>query len=233
MRLILVSLTTLVLTSCIDLVGERGNGIRVEESFTVDDFEKIDVGGAFIVKITQENSNEITLEADENLVDYIEIGVHGSTLEVNSDRRLDSKDGIIVNIPVKSIRAITCSGASDVSTTTPLQSEKLNIVLSGAGKLELMLDVGDVSVDVSGATLVYLEGSAKTLDINMSGAGSLEASEMEVEDCFAQISGIGKILVNVTGTLDADVSGLGSVEYVGDPENVKGDVSGVGNVSRK
>lgn len=233
MRLILTVSLGLFLTSCLELVGERGNGVRVEETITVDDFDRIDIGGAFIVKISQANSNDVTIEVDENLLDYIEIGVQGKTLKVNSERRLDSRDGIIINIPVKSLRAISCSGASEVTTTKPVLAEKLDISLSGAGKLELMLDAEDVSVDVSGATLVYLEGSAGTLDIDMSGAGSLEASELEVKDCYAQISGVGKILVNVTGTLDADVSGLGSVEYVGEPEEVKGDVSGVGNISRK
>ena len=163
----------------------------------------------------------------------LKIAVRGTTLEVNTERRLDSPDGIIVNIPVKELTMIRCSGASDVSTVNALEADNLDISLSGAGKLDLELDARDISLEISGATLVYLEGAAQSLDISMSGASSLEASELEVQDCYAQISGVGKILVNVTGTLDADVSGLGKVEYVGDPESVKGDVSGVGNISRK
>ena len=233
MRLIIGFFAVGLMTSCLDLVGERGNGVRVEESFKVDDFDQIEIGGEFIVKLTQEDSNEVIIEADENLFDYLEVYVRGNTLEVNTERRLDSRDGIIVNIPVRELSRLSCSGASDVSTAGPIQTGKLDVDVSGAGKLDLKLDAEEISLDVSGATLVYLEGAAQTLEINMSGAGSLEASELEVEDCYAQISGVGKILVNVTGTLDADVSGLGEVEYVGDPESVKGDVSGVGNIGRK
>jgi len=32
--------------------------------------------------------------------------------------------------------------------------------------------------------------------------------------------------------LDAQVSGLGKVEYIGNPKSVKGDVSGIGNVRK-
>jgi hypothetical protein len=233
MRLIIGLLATVMFSSCIDLVSERGNGVRVKETFTVDDFDRIEVGGAFIVKLSQENSNEIVVETDENLFDYLRVGVKGNTLEIDSERRLDSRDGIIIAIPVKEISRLSCSGASEVSTTQPLQSGKLDIDLSGAGKLDLQIDAEEISLNVSGATLVYLEGAAQRLNVDMSGAGSLEAAELEVEDCFAQLSGLGKILVNVSGTLDADVSGLGVVEYVGEPESVKGDVSGVGNISKK
>ena len=233
MRLIIGFITTLLFTSCIGLVGERGNGERIEETITIDDFERIEIGGEFIVKLTQGEGDEVLIEGDENLLDFIEVRVRGNTLIVDTERRLDSKEGIIVHIPVKGLEAIRCSGASEVSTTNPLQAEKIDIDISGAGKLDLMLDAIDISLDVSGATLVYLEGAARSLDVNMSGAGSLEASELEVVDCRAQISGVGKILVNVSGTIDADVSGLGKIEYVGDPESVKGDVSGVGNIERK
>jgi hypothetical protein len=233
MRLIIVLLSSIWLTSCIHLTGEKGNGNRLEKNFTVDDFEELSIGGEFIIVLTQGNSGKVVVETDENLLEFIEVGVQGETLEINSERRLDSEEGVIVKITVAQLTGLSCSGASEVSTTNPIQTRKLNIDLSGAGKLDLMLDAEEVSLDISGATLVYLEGAAKTLAIDMSGAGSLEAAEFEVEDCLAQISGIGKILVNVTGTLDADVSGLGEVEYVGEPKSVKGDVSGVGNIERK
>ena len=233
MRLFIGLPAIILLTSCLGIVSEKGNGNRTEQSFSVDEFDKIDVKGEFIVKLTEAKSGDVLIEADENLFDFIRVEVRSGTLEIDSRRTLNSKDGIIVNIPVQYLSELRCSGASEVSSTTPIQSRKLDINLSGAGKLDLKIDAVDVTVDVSGATVVFLEGAANSLEIDMSGAGSLDASAFEVNDCYAQISGIGKILVNVTGTLDADVSGLGQVEYVGEPEIVKGDVSGIGNIERK
>lgn len=233
MRLIAAFIVTVLMTSCIGIFSERGNGVRKKESFEVADFQRIDIGGNFIINLTEGEPGEVIIESDENLFDYIDLEVRGRTLIASSERMLDSEEGVIININVKNLEVLGISGAAEVKSTNPLLSADLAIILSGAGKLELMLDVEDVSLNVSGATLVYLEGAAKKLEIDMSGAGSLEASELEVEDCFAQISGLGKVLVNVSGRLEAEVSGLGSVEYLGNPESVRGDVSGIGNVSEK
>ena len=130
------------------------------------------------------------------------------------------------------LREINSSGASDIENTEPLTSEELEIIVSGAGKIDLKLDVKLVALDLSGATLVYLEGVAERLEVDMSGAGSLAAEGFEVQDCSVEISGVGHVLVNVSGTLEAQVSGLGKVEYLGEPNSVKGDVSGVGNISK-
>lgn len=233
MRIATACILILSLSACSELIGEKGNGVRITEKIKVGDFNRLEISGSFEVILTENNTDEVVIEIDENLLRYIDITVRGTLLEIDSDRRLDSKDGIIIEVPVKKLASLSSSGASSIQTTNPLQSDNININLSGAGKLDLMLDASDVSIEVSGATLVYLEGSAKTFDIEMSGAGSLEASDFEVQDCFVQISGVGNILVNVTGTLDAEVSGLGKVEYIGNPQSVKGDVSGVGNINRK
>jgi Putative auto-transporter adhesin, head GIN domain len=228
----LITILVLSLAACSELIGEHGNGERVTKTFTVDDFNEIEIAGDFNVTLTPSNSNEVTLEVDENLVRFIEISVRGGRLIIDTERRLESRKGINVEIPVKELRKLTCSGAADLSSNKPLVLRKLDMNVSGAGKFDLKLDVKSVSLDLSGATLVYLEGAADDLEVNMSGAGSLAAGGFEVRDCSVDISGVGSALVNVSGTLKAQVSGLGKVEYLGNPESVQGDVSGVGNVNK-
>lgn len=222
----------LAFTACNELIGERGNDVRITKSYTVDDFNQVEISGAFKVTLIPSKNNEIILHVDENLVKYIEIKVRGNKLFVETDRRLISRDGIEIDIPVNRLTNIFSSGASDIKSEEALSSKDLAIDVSGAGKVDLKLDVQSVNLDLSGATMVYLEGAAKHLEVDMSGAGSLEADGFEVENCRVDISGVGHALVNVTGTLNAQVSGLGKVEYVGDPESVKGDVSGIGNINK-
>lgn len=228
----LIILTT-VLVGCNQLIGERGNDERTTKTTTIDAFDRIEISGAFEVVLTPEKSNEVKLEVDENLVRYIDIYVRGDKLHIETDRRLDSRGGIIVNVPVGELRGVSSSGASDIRTSGAIISKQMNVGLSGAGKIELELDAEEVKLDLSGAGLVYLEGAAKKLDVTMSGAGSLEADALETEDCYVMISGVGNATVNVSGTLVAQVSGLGKVDYVGNPQSVKGDVSGVGSVDKK
>jgi hypothetical protein len=228
----LIILALLSFNSCNELIGERGNDERVTKEITLDSFEKIELSGAFNVTLTPSDNNKLILEADENLIQYINISVRGNRLFIETDRRLSSRKGINIEVPVKDLSAISSSGASDIMSDEPISSAELDIDASGAGKLDLKLDVKIVTVDISGAVLVYLEGVAESLDVEMSGAGSLTADGFEVKDCDVSISGVGHVLVNVSGTLDARVSGLGKVEYIGNPESVKGDVSGVGDIGK-
>lgn len=230
-KLFIFTLTTL-LVSCVELIGERGNGNRVTRNITVDDFDEIEIAGSFEVSLRNDRSHEVAIEVDENLFDYINCYVRGGTLYLDTERRLDSQDGILVSIPVQEINRLSSSGASEIESKDPLVSRRLRIDMSGAGKLALRMETDETKMDISGASWINLEGVTNFLDIDMSGAGSVEASALETKDCNVQISGVGKVLVNVSGTLNADVSGLGQVEYVGKPEKVKGNVSGVGDVSK-
>jgi len=232
MKRVIFILSVLALTACKELIGERGNEDRVTKSITIDSFEKIEISGNFKITLTPSEDNELAIEADENLHQYIDVFVRGNTLYILTDRRLNSRKGIIIDIPVMELRRITSSGVSTIESKGLIKSADLEIEISGAGKLDLNLDVKEVTLDLSGATLVYLEGIAEKLDVDMSGAGSLSAGELKVQDCMVNISGVGHVLVNVTGMLDAQVSGLGKVEYVGDPKSIRGDVSGIGKVSK-
>ena len=225
-------LALLAFTACNQLIGERGNDERITKEITVDSFERIEISGAFEVILTPSESNVISIEVDENLLRYIDISVRGDRLFIETDRRLSSRKGIKIEIPVKELREISSSGASDIVSSEPISSRELDIEASGAGKVDLKLDVKSVTLNLSGATLVYLEGVAERLEVDMSGAGSLAAEGFEVQDCSVEISGVGHVLVNVSGTLDAQVSGLGKVEYLGEPESVRGDVAGIGKVSK-
>ena len=222
----------LTFTACNELIGERGNDERVTKEITVDSFEKIEISGAFKVLLVPSKSHEVIIEVDENLINYIDISVRGNRLFIESDRRLISRKGIKIEVPVKELTEIISSGASDIKSNEPISSKELDIEVSGAGNLDLKLDVKFVSLELSGATMVYLAGVSERLDIEMSGAGSLMAENLELKDCSVDISGVGHVLVNVSGSLEAQVSGLGKVEYLGNPGSVRGDVSGIGDVSK-
>lgn len=228
----LLVLIALFAASCSELIGERGNGNRITEIVSVEDFEQIEIAGGFEVTLAPLSTGNLTIEVDENLLRYIKVAVNEGTLTVDSDRRLDSEEGVKLFIPVKHLSLLVSSGASEIISDGPIRSESLAIELSGAGSLELILESKNVSIDLSGASMVRLEGLAQMLTVDMSGAGSLDAARLITEACSVQISGVGKALVHATESLEASVSGLGKVEYLGDPKSVKGDVSGVGDVSK-
>ena len=93
-------------------------------------------------------------------------------------------------------------------------------------------DAEDVTIDISGSGTVVLEGKGDDGDIEISGSGTLYAEDFSTHTFQIEISGSGKCEVNVSQTLDADISGSGSVYYKGNPEKVRSNISGSGRVRR-
>lgn len=84
------------------------------------------------------------------------------------------------------------------------------------------------SYGVSGTTL---DGSStfEELKISINGAGELDADDVAVKKAEISINGAGVTYINVTETLDVNISGDGKIYYRGDPE-IKKSVHGSGQV---
>jgi hypothetical protein len=220
-----------LLYSCDQLFGERGNGVIVTETMTPEPFTDLELSGMFEVILEPGNKVAVAITGDENLLKWIEVDSYANTLSISTTRRLQSRHGITVSITYTGLEEIHSSGASNILAEEAIRAERLRLVISGAGKIELELEVEETDVDLSGAALIYLSGTSGDMAVSMSGAGSLEAFSLETENCELKISGVGNASVNVSGNLDAQVSGVGSIEYMGNPQHVVRNVSGVGKIS--
>jgi hypothetical protein len=89
-----------------------------------------------------------------------------------------------------------------------------------------------VKLDVSGAAGIEMEGSAETVVITLSGAAAFEAENYLVKNMTLILSGAAAAEVNVSEMLDVTISGVGTVEYKGDPKVLRKRISGAGVVEQ-
>ena len=83
---------------------------------------------------------------------------------------------------------------------------------------------------LSGAGGFVLSGEKQArLDIQISGAGAVQAFNLPVDVCNIGISGTGNCEVHVMESLQVGISGVGNIFYKGSPD-ITSDISGVGNV---
>jgi len=66
----------------------------------------------------------------------------------------------------------------------------------------------------------------------LSGAGSFDAYALQSDKCEISLSGVDNARVNVREELDATITGLGNIEYIGDPEHITRTITGLGNIRR-
>jgi hypothetical protein len=223
----------LALTSCNMDLGERGNGQIVTEEYSdIGSFNEVSIAGSFEVVLRESNQPNLILITDENLLNYIEIDNNNGRLEVNSTRKLRPSDDSRIIVEYTELEMLDVSGAAAVSAENTLEGNSFELNMSGAGEVELKLDLKELIVDVSGAGAVSLSGFAQRQEISMSGAGGYDGDKLESESAEISISGVGGASIFVTKELNASVSGVGGVSYKGNPEVVNKNVSGLGSVSQ-
>ncbi|HYJ45509.1 MAG TPA: DUF2807 domain-containing protein, partial [Pyrinomonadaceae bacterium] len=91
----------------------------------------------------------------------------------------------------------------------------------------------DFKIGSSGASELKLSGDAKTLSIDSSGAGDIDAKDLHAEKVTVTSSGAARSDVYASEELNANVSGAGNVNYYGNPKTVKEDKSGAGSITKK
>lgn len=207
-----VLLLAIVLSGC-GFWGVRGNGRVREDSRMIQDFQRLEAGGAFSIRVNVGPEPSLRISAEENLLNYIRTRVKGNTLVIDTRKSISPRREILIEITTPRLRAIEASGAN-------------NIEVEGINET-------DFSIELSGAGNIDLKGEVDKLRAELSGAGNIDAKELIAKEVRIYVSGAASADVYAKEYLDASVSGVGSIDYYGNPAKTKTDVSGVGSISRK
>ncbi len=143
--------------------GERGSGNLVTESRQAEGFSQIDVGSAVTLDVTVDPRAEhsVTVSYDDNILDNLITRVSGDKLviEIEGDVNLTGNHDRIVEVTMPNLNSLTASGATGVTVSGSIGD--LDLDVSGASRVDLSeLAVGDVTVDASGASSVYIDTNA-------------------------------------------------------------------------
>jgi hypothetical protein len=218
-------------TACFFTSGVSGNGKVVKENREVKSFDAIKTGGAFDVYLKQGDKEELTIEADENLMELITTTVHGNTLIIGTKKNIVDADELKLYITFKELTKMDFSGAVEVESEGELSFDELLIKGSGVSEIDLDLTANDLECYFSGASEIGLSGHADHCSMKCSGAAELDAEDFVVREYDIDISGAGEGDIRCTEILKASVSGAASVKYHGDPK-VDANVSGAGSISK-
>jgi len=204
----------------------------IKRYFKVKDFERLDMGSAFIITVTQGNTYNVEVRGREQDVKEIIGKVSGNTFELNypSSWGNSSKNRkeVYVNITMPKLVAAEFSGASK-STVSGFSSDKMSISISGASIGNFKVNAKALSIDCSGASSLTLIGSGQSIDAEVSGASNANCSDYKVATASVDASGASDIKLFVTSKIVADASGASSVRYKGGA-SVKSSTSGAGSV---
>jgi Putative auto-transporter adhesin, head GIN domain len=193
--------------------GIKGSGDMETREIDVDEFDRIYLSGAFDVEISFGTRQKVEVTIDDNLWDILEVEVDGHSLELGWEKSCRPDGDCKVEIVVESLEAFKLSGAGNVDIND-FDGPSFTFSLSGAGDLTM-------------------DGEVDDLEIRLSGAGNVDTRRLMARNVEIGISGAGNADVYASESLNGKVSGVGNLDYYGDPERKKTRVSGIGRINQK
>jgi hypothetical protein len=164
-------------------------------------FGAIELSGSNIVTVQVGRPQTVLVHADRNVLSRVTTAVRSGNLIIgNEPGTLASKSRMSVEISTPSVSTLRLSGSGTISAHG-IRSQHLTVVVSGSGVIEA-------------------SGQVTSLNANVSGSGDAMLGELASQDATATLGGSGTIVLTATRSLNASVTGSGSILYAGDPASV-------------
>lgn len=215
----------------------EGNGNLKKETRNASGYTAVSSGGAFDVDINYGSSNSITIEADENLLPYIESVVENGELKLRTKKgySIRTKNKMKVSVSLTKLTALRVSGSGNVKGDGNFSNDgTTDISIAGSGDIRLNFDkFNALEVRISGSGSVKLKGKETSkINASISGSGNIDAYDVSATEVTARISGSGNVNVTANKSVDASISGSGNVNYKGSANDIKQHSSGSGKVRK-
>jgi hypothetical protein len=223
----LVGAMSLLLSSC--YTEDPGDLRPAEETYDIVDFDRLEMGDEFVIRVEQGNFFSISVRGDERNIDDLIVRKEGSTLIVRYEDNHNRKHDTYIDITMPVLHEVNFSGASNSVVTGFLHDGVFKISLSGASVSQIDLDGEVTDLSLSGASTLTLTGSSIELSAGVSGASVLKAFNFPVDEAYVNASGASSVKVTVANKLNAVASGASSILYRGNPA-VTSNVSGGSSV---
>jgi hypothetical protein len=190
----------------------EGSGVSARQARDLAAFNRVELAGSNNVVIRVGEKQSVVVRADDNFLDRVTTQVQSGELVIaNTPGSFTTRSPMSVEVEVPTLNALTLTGNGNM-VVSGIEAESLMVSLPGNGTL-------------TGS------GTARRLDVTVSGSGTVQFTRLVANDARAVVSGSGSIFITATKTLAASVSGSGAILYTGNPQDVTKSVSGTGAIT--
>lgn len=184
---------------------------------------------------TADSSYEVTVEAGKHLLKLIKTNVVNGELQIKNDNKCGfmrsyKKDKIIVHVKAPHLYYITSDATGNFYSATTITDSILEYDIKSSGNINLDVNCAKVLGHMHGAGDVTLTGFTSTHYVASTGQSFINAESMVAGYTYIYYNSSGKAKVNVTGQLDAEITGSGNVYYTGNPGTVSVKTFGKGQL---
>ena len=203
------------LTGCVIINPSqvRGSGIAKTEKRTVPAFDSLDVNYAGSIEVRSQEQESVEISGDDNIIPFIKTEVKNGTLYIQSSKGYSPRQNLKVIIATPNVK---------------------RFVFDGVGEAKLSNVKNDrIEIDIRGVGSFRASGETKEANITLSGVGNVDAKNLRAVNATVHSDAVGNIDLYVTGKLDVKASGIGEVNYYGNPKIVTKQAEGIGKINQR
>lgn len=230
-------LALLILSGCSNWGGcFDGYGPVLYETRDLDDFTAVSNSGSFEVRVEKSDTFGVEVQAQENLLEFIETYVSGSTLVIKAEDNFcfNSISPVIVYVYLPYCEEISNTGSGKLSSDRAevVEFECFN---SGSGMIAIdSIFASTVYLSNSGSGDLYVTASyPDQIQVVQSGSGMIDAGAAigSLEVAINQTSS-GKVYLDLPGGRDVEttLTGSGAIYLSGDANSADLGLSSSGKI---
>jgi phage shock protein PspC (stress-responsive transcriptional regulator) len=199
--------------------------IELRDQYGLRDFNSIDMSGLFDVQIEQGDAFAVEMKGTESEKRRYDIYRNNETLVIDYNnhkenfwkRNIFENDKVKIVITMPELKELKVQGAGEVRFNG-FHEEEMELKFMGAISGDGEIEVNNLTVDLTGASKLDLQGQGGFLEASLTGACGLRAYNYEVGQAIVDAHGASSAKVFAKYKLTIDKGVASSVNYRGEPE---------------
>ena len=173
-------------------------------------FSKIELKGSADIYVEAGKEQSFTITSSDKKLARIETYVEGDTLIIKQKGRSWSGSSVDITINVNALHSLVIEGAAD-ATLKNIKSDDFELMIAGAGDVNIV-------------------GTCGKADMNIAGAGDIDAKKFKCKSVDVDINGAGDADVYASDSAKATINGVGDVTVHGNPKTMRPRINGLGSI---
>lgn len=200
-----------------------GPAAAPERDRSIGSFDRLRVAGPFEVRVETGRPPAARIEADDALIDRIEVAVEGDTLVVRMGHEGWGETPAgragkppVVSLSTPALRSIAVSAGARV-VAGRVAGERVNLAVNGAGAIAVASARADeLDATVVGAGALSVAGTALRARLLTNGPGAIDAGDLAASDLVVRLDGPGETRARARYTARVTDTGVGRVTVLGE-----------------
>lgn len=206
-----------------------------DRSYNVENFDELRISGPYSVTL-RKGQPLVELSGDGRIIEETTVKIDNGRLTVKLERdswKRRGDDRVEVLIQFQQLEGLEIGGASKFYGEDEIETDKMELSVSGASTADLRISSQRINLDLSGASTLQLSGFTEEQNLDISGASTFQARDFKSKVVYIDSSGASNASFYVSEELKGSASGASSVGYYGRPRYVDCDASGAASVRSK